>query len=91
MPLYESYERLCHAPKLHILRQIKFTTQSAVGFSTAIQSFCDLVRTHRSLETAVFLCQVLAVGGGSVFGVMLTRLWNDEDWAAAKRVSGSLI
>lgn len=78
-------------PRPHIPRQIKFTTQAAVGFSTAIHSFCDLVRLRRPLSTNVYLCPVLAVAGGSVSGGALTRLWNDEDWAAVKQLSGSII
>lgn len=74
LPFNESYERLHYAPEAHISRQIKFTTQAAVGFSTAIHNFCDLVRLRRPLSTNVYLCPVLAVAGGSVSGGALTRL-----------------
>lgn len=86
MPFYESYERLYHPSETHIPRQIKFTTQSTVGFSTAIHSFCDVARLRRSSETSAFVCPALAVGGGSFFGAAMTRLWNDEDWAVLKRL-----
>lgn len=80
MPFYESYERLHHPPDTHIPKQIKFTAQSTVGFSTAIHSFCDLARLRRSSDSSAFLCPALAVGGGSAFGAAMTRLWNEEDW-----------
>lgn len=91
VPFYQSFERLYHASEAHIPRQIKFTTQSAVRSSTAIQRFCDLFVTRRSLATTVFLCPVHTVGGGGVFGAVLTGFWNAEDRAAVKRLHGSVM
>lgn len=90
VPAYERYERR-HHPDNPIPTQVKWTAQIALGSAAAAYSVCRIVTQVRGSNpntiAGSFYCSSLGVAGGAMSGGVMSRKWEEGEWAYYREVT----
>ncbi|KAJ4409700.1 hypothetical protein N0V82_009424 [Gnomoniopsis sp. IMI 355080] len=89
VPAYERYERR-HHPDNPVPTQVKWTAQIALGSAAAAYSVCRIVTQVRGSNpntvAGSFYCSSLGVAGGAMSGGVMSRKWEEGEWAYYREV-----